>query len=50
MTHRIQHGGLQIAEELYSLVNDEIIPGTDIEPDHFWHALEQILGDLGPKK
>ena len=45
---RIQQGGLQIASELYSLVNDEIIPGTGIAADHFWQSLEAILTDLGP--
>ncbi len=49
MTQRIQQGGLQIAETLYQLVNEEIIPGTGIEPEPFWQALEQILTDLGPK-
>lgn len=49
MTERIQQGGLQIAAQLYHLINDEIAPGTGIEPSAFWQALEQILHDLGPK-
>ncbi len=49
MTQRTQQGGLQIADELYHLINNDIAPGTGIEPDHFWAALEQILDDLGPK-
>ncbi|ARN73276.1 malate synthase G [Oceanicoccus sagamiensis] len=49
MTQRTQQGGLQIADELFNLINNEIAPGTGIEPDQFWTALEQILTDLGPK-
>ena len=47
MTQRTQQGTLQIADELFTLVNNEIAPGTGIEPEHFWAALEQILNDLG---
>ena len=49
MTARIQQGGLQIAETLYTLVNDEIIPGTGIAAQDFWQSLEEILDDLAPK-
>jgi malate synthase len=49
MTQRIQQGGLQIAATLYSLVNDEIIPGTGLTADGFWQSLESILNDLAPK-
>jgi malate synthase len=49
MTQRIQHGGLQIAPVLYQLVNNDIAPGTGIDSDHFWQALENILADLAPK-
>jgi malate synthase len=49
MTQRIQQGGLQIADSLYSLVNEEIIPGTGISADDFWQSLETILNDLAPK-
>ncbi|MFA7553504.1 MAG: malate synthase G [Spongiibacteraceae bacterium] len=49
MTQRIQQGGLQIAEQLYHFINDEVAPGTGIEPAAFWQSLEQILDDLAPK-
>ena len=47
MTQRIQNGGLQVAQSLYDLINDEIIPGTDIAPEHFWQELENIINELG---
>jgi len=49
MTDRVQKGGLRIAPVVYDLVADEITPGTGIEPDAFWGALEAIVDDLGPK-
>lgn len=46
---RVQHSGLQIADVLYRLVNDEVAPGTGISPDVFWAAMADILKDLAPK-
>ncbi len=49
MNQRIECCGLSISAELYALVNEEIIPGTGIEPGHFWKGLAQITRELGPK-
>ena len=49
MTARIQQGGLQIAEALYKLVQNDILPGTDVGVEHFWTEFENILDDLAPK-
>jgi malate synthase len=49
MTNRIQKGGLQIAEELYNLVEKEIAPGTGVDTEHFWAEFENILNDFAPK-
>ncbi|MES3040971.1 MAG: malate synthase G [Pseudomonadota bacterium] len=46
---RIQHGELAIAKSLYDLVNNEMAPGTGVEPKHFWDQFEQIMADLMPK-
>ena len=46
---RIQHGELAIAKSLYDLVNNEVAPGTGVEPKHFWDQFEQIMADLMPK-
>lgn len=48
-TKRIEHSGLQIAEVLYRLVNEEIAPGTGVDPDHFWSQFAALLKDLAPK-
>ncbi|WP_426417689.1 malate synthase G [Aestuariirhabdus sp. LZHN29] len=49
MTNRIQKGGLQIADVLYDLITNEIVPGTGVEADRFWGELEAIVNELGPK-
>ena len=49
MSERVEIGGLGVAKELHDLIRDEIAPGTGIEPEAFWHALADIVRDLGPK-
>lgn len=49
MTERIQKGGLQIAPVLYDLLVNDIIPGTGIDADQFWHNLENVVNDLAPE-
>ncbi|MEZ0147872.1 MAG: malate synthase G [Candidatus Reddybacter sp.] len=49
MSERIEIGGLQVASELYQLVNEQVIPGTGIDSDKFWADFESILNDLGPR-
>ncbi|SQH76796.1 malate synthase G [Shewanella benthica] len=49
MTSRIQVGNLQVATSLLKLVNEQILPGTDISSARFWSSLESIIDDLTPK-
>lgn len=49
MTQRVQQGGLQVVDSLLRLVNEEIAPGTGIDPDVFWEGFEQALNELAPK-
>ncbi len=44
----VHAGGLDVDEKLYSLVRDEIAPGTGVDPEAFWRALGAIVKDLGP--
>ncbi|GLS26568.1 malate synthase G [Marinibactrum halimedae] len=45
---RIEHSGLRIAPEIYQLVVEQAIPGTDVDADHFWSQASQIIHDLSP--
>jgi len=49
MSTRIECSSLSVATELFDLVNNEITPGTTVDPDTFWTGLAQIIADLGPK-
>ncbi len=49
MAKEVNVGGLKVKEPLYRLVQDEIAPGTGIEPGAFWNSLSEIVRDLGPK-
>ncbi|MBB3060020.1 malate synthase G [Microbulbifer rhizosphaerae] len=48
MTERVQIGELQIAPELYKLINEEVIPGTGVNAGEFWAEFEKIIDDLSP--
>ena len=49
MSNVIEISGLRIDEQLYRLVQDEIAPGTGIDPGSFWAAFGKIVADLAPK-
>jgi malate synthase len=49
MTDRITVAGLQIARPLHDLVEQEIAPGTGVDPGHFWKELAAIVSELAPR-
>ena len=49
MGNRIEIGSLKIDEGLYTLVRDEIVPGTEIEADAFWEAFGDIVAAFAPE-
>jgi len=49
MSARIEYSGLSVAAELFHLVNEEIAPGTGVDPDAFWSGFAAIVSDLAPK-
>jgi len=49
MTERITVGSLQVAKTLYDFINEEALPGTDIDQGAFWGSVNEILGDLAPR-
>ncbi|MBC9890286.1 MAG: malate synthase G [Opitutae bacterium] len=48
MQPMINKGGLRIHPVLYDLVENEIAPGTGVDPESFWQALGAIVADLAP--
>src|SRR5690606_8413841 len=49
MTDRISSHGLQIAASLHRFIEQEALPGTDVQPAAFWEGLSAIIHDLAPK-
>lgn len=49
MTDRVSAGNLRVARVLYDFVNNEALPGTDIDPDSFWAGVDKVVTDLTPK-
>ncbi|VEG55445.1 malate synthase G [Mycolicibacterium aurum] len=49
MADRVTVGNLRVAPVLYEFVNNEALPGTDIDPDTFWSGVDKIVADLTPK-
>ncbi len=49
MTDRVSVGNLQVATCLYNFINEQALPGTDIEAADFWASFESIIADLAPK-
>src|ERR1700730_12813216 len=48
MTDRVSAGNLRVARVLYDFVNNEALPGTDIDPDSFWAGVDKVVTDLAP--
>ncbi len=49
MTDRVATGNLRVARVLYDFINNEALPGTDIDPDTFWSGIDKVVTDLGPR-
>ena len=42
-------GGLQVAKSLRNLVEQEVLPGLEIEASEIWDKLELILHEFMPR-
>src|SRR5215213_8467651 len=49
MTDRVTVGNLRVAQVLYDFINNEALPGTDIDPDSFWAGVDKVVTDFGPQ-
>ena len=49
MTTYIQIGNLQVASILYDFINEQVLPGSEVEKDSFWGGLDQLIHNLAPK-
>ncbi len=49
MTDRITAHGLQVAASLHRFIEDQVLPGTGVEPAAFWAGFDAIVADLAPR-
>ncbi len=49
MADRIPRHRLQVAAELARFVDDEVLPGTGVDPAAFWRGFDALAHDLAPK-
>jgi malate synthase len=49
MTARTTVHRLQVANELFTFVNEQVLPGTGVSADQFWSGFDALVADLAPK-
>ncbi|WP_042417621.1 malate synthase G [Comamonas aquatica] len=49
MTARTQVHGLQVAQELHTFINEQVLPGTGVDAAAFWQGFDTLVADLAPK-
>ena len=49
MTARTQVHGLQVANELHTFINEQVLPGTGVDAAVFWKGFDALVADLAPK-
>jgi malate synthase len=49
MSNRINEHGFNVAECLHNLVNHDVLPGLNIDPQDFWKAVADVLNEFIPR-
>jgi malate synthase len=49
MTERTTVHRLQVATNLYRFIEDQVLPGTGVEPAVFWQGFDALVHELAPK-
>jgi malate synthase len=49
MTARTPVHGLQVATELHRFIEEQVLPGTGVQPADFWKGFDALVGELAPK-
>jgi malate synthase len=49
MTARTTVHGLQVATNLHTFIEEQVLPGTGVKSADFWAGFDQIVHDLAPK-
>ena len=49
MSEYLKIEGLQVAKCLHDFLNDEVLPGSEVEPAGFWKGFAEYLHELAPR-
>jgi malate synthase len=49
VTERIKRHGLQVAVALDRFIENEVLPGTGVDPAAFWKGFDALVHDLAPR-
>ncbi|GCD82376.1 malate synthase G [Parageobacillus thermoglucosidasius] len=49
MGEYVKVGNLQVAKLLYEFINDEVLPGSEVNSETFWKDFETLIADLTPR-
>ena len=49
MTPRTNHHRLQVASVLHRFIDEQVLPGTGLDPGAFWKAFDALVHELAPK-
>ena len=46
--NKISKYNLKISPTLFDFINNEVLPGTNLDPDKFWNKFDQAVHELAP--
>ena len=49
MNQYVTQGGIKIAHELYQFIEQEVLPGLELDADQYWANLETLLNEFAPR-
>jgi malate synthase len=49
MEQYVKAGNLQVAKLLYEFINEEVLPGSEVDEEKFWKDFETLIADLTPR-
>ena len=47
--NKISKYNLKISPTLFDFINNEVLPGTNLDPDKFWNKFDQAVHELAPR-
>ena len=45
---KIKVNNINVDDKLYNFINDEVLPGTNIDSKYFWKEFDKVIHELSP--